>query len=199
MNNLKQLFLGACLASLVAAAAQAAPAATVTFDGLTASDYENFTSYTEAGFTFTLLTGLGASQSHIGDGTYASETLNWHDGGDNGEGAYVRMTRADNATFSLLSFEFATQSPGHTFSLAGSGGQTLSLIGASDGFNESAISSAYPGWTGLSYVNFYANGSGAQIDNLNVALTSAVPEPETYAMLLCGLAAVGFVAKRRKR
>lgn len=28
---------------------------------------------------------------------------------------------------------------------------------------------------------------------------SAVPEPETYAMLLAGLAAVGFVANRRKR
>lgn len=197
MNPIQKVFLGAFVASMAVGAAQAAPA-TITFDGVTAADYENFTSYTEAGYTFTLVTGLGASQSHIGDGTYESETLNWHDGGDNGEGAYMRLSRADNATFNLLSFDFATQSPGHPFSLVGSGGQSLSLIGANDGFGESKASLASPGWQGLSYVYFYANSSGGQIDNLNVALTSAVPEPETVAMLLCGLAAVGFLSKRRK-
>lgn len=31
------------------------------------------------------------------------------------------------------------------------------------------------------------------------ALTGVVPEPQTYAMLLAGLGAVGFVAKRRRR
>ena len=35
------------------------------------------------------------------------------------------------------------------------------------------------------------------IDNINVSV-SAVPEPETYAMMLAGLAAVGFMALRRK-
>lgn len=39
--------------------------------------------------------------------------------------------------------------------------------------------------------------SGAVLDN--VALTAAVPEPETYAMLLAGLGLVGYAARRRKQ
>ncbi|MTV39943.1 FxDxF family PEP-CTERM protein [Duganella radicis] len=39
--------------------------------------------------------------------------------------------------------------------------------------------------------------SGAVLDN--VSLAAAVPEPETYAMLLAGLGLVGFAARRKKQ
>jgi hypothetical protein len=42
----------------------------------------------------------------------------------------------------------------------------------------------------------YPSGGGGV---WNVVVTGAIPEPETYAMLLAGLAVVGAVARRRKQ
>jgi hypothetical protein len=73
-------------------------------------------------------------------------------------------------------------------------------------------------WTGITSVTFeasggthhpdYGTGSGQNfsvsdfshfaIDNITYNV-SAVPEPESYAMLLAGLGALGFIGKRRRR
>ena len=36
-------------------------------------------------------------------------------------------------------------------------------------------------------------------DLLSQTIAAPVPEPETYAMMLAGLSAMGFVARRRKK
>jgi len=52
--------------------------------------------------------------------------------------------------------------------------------------------------TGQQFVSF-AGGSGNQGPTLdNVVLTAAIPEPETYALILAGLGLVGFIARRRR-
>ncbi|MBK9574836.1 MAG: PEP-CTERM sorting domain-containing protein [Rhodoferax sp.] len=56
------------------------------------------------------------------------------------------------------------------------------------------------GTSGSSVLSFYARGPsdsyGGSIDNISV--TSAVPEPESYGMLLAGMGLIGAVARRRQ-
>jgi len=54
-------------------------------------------------------------------------------------------------------------------------------------------------WVRWVEVNDIGNDHSLAIDNVSLSVTAAaVPEPGTYAMLLAGLGAVGFVARRRR-
>jgi PEP-CTERM motif len=49
---------------------------------------------------------------------------------------------------------------------------------------------------------FYISGTGFAYNTqpgYHVELTAAVPEPETYALMLAGLGVVGFLASRRNK
>jgi len=50
--------------------------------------------------------------------------------------------------------------------------------------------------TSLSFTNAPAQDA---FESANYSITTPVPEPETYALLLAGLGAVGFVASRRRK
>jgi hypothetical protein len=60
-----------------------------------------------------------------------------------------------------------------------------------------------PGSTGsyvLSFANVGGDNLGAILDDVAVrGAVAAIPEPETYALMLAGLGAVGFIARRRKQ
>lgn len=92
---------------------------------------------------------------------------------------------------------------------------TLSLFSNPDGipfnFDDSLVgTSSIPGGASLSLVqaaqpagSYYINVGGVANGTVGGIYTgaisvTAVPEPETYAMMLAGLAAVGFLARRRR-
>lgn len=53
---------------------------------------------------------------------------------------------------------------------------------------------------GTSYhLYFDGKDSGLKLDNVGVNIAAAVPEPETYAMLLAGLGVLGFTGRRRMK
>jgi PEP-CTERM motif len=68
-----------------------------------------------------------------------------------------------------------------------------------------------PGWQNVSFsfnanplasYHLYFSGMGRQgllIDNVDVTMAAPVPEPESFAMMLAGLGALGFMARRRKQ
>lgn len=54
-------------------------------------------------------------------------------------------------------------------------------------------------WVRWVEVNDVGNDHSLAIDNVSFSVTAtAVPEPSTYAMLLAGLGAIGFLARRRR-
>lgn len=119
-----------------------------------------------------------------------------------------------------ISQSFATTVGGTynvSFSLAGNhdgGGDKTITVGVTDphsfSFALAGSSRSAMGWqtesfsfvatSALSTLTFAGNPAntyyGAALDNVSV--TAAVPEPETYAMLLAGLGLVGAIARRRR-
>jgi hypothetical protein len=143
--------------------------------------------YIDNGVKLTLhAPGAAPGEAHIGDGTFASQTYNWHDGMENGDGSWLSLTRVDGAKFNLISFDYFMD---------------VSTVLA-DGVAVGDISDGGTWNTPLAGISELRVTAGAynQIDNVDVeasANASAVPLPGTLALLLGG-AVAGRLARRRK-
>jgi hypothetical protein len=120
---------------------------------------------------------------------------------DVNEVAQITATFADNSS--------------HRYTLTATGANTATWtgLGSVSSVGSGAVNGGTGAWdlenpfgsnrvTGLSFTALYSShgcaGCGNQSD-YNLISISAVPEPETYAMLLAGLGLMGFSGKRRSR
>jgi hypothetical protein len=98
-------------------------------------------------------------------------------------------------------YTFWGQNTGSVYQIGHSATFSLTLGNVSLGTNTVGISSYYGGYAvpdGQSFVhNTYGNYTTFTANA--VSAVAAVPEPETYAMMLAGLGAVGFIARRRRK
>jgi hypothetical protein len=114
----------------------------------------------------------------------------------------------DNGTFgTLLSFTGqVTVTNGQMFTVTHDDGLTLIIGGVDLGFSSGPTSpttstATYTGPSGtFAFQLVYGECCGGPaVLQVDLPFTAAVPEPETYALMMAGLAALGFVARRRRR
>jgi hypothetical protein len=168
-----------------------APTNTATLDGLSYRD-STFNVTTAAGFVgIGNAPGPGASPNtdNLGSFTLSGSPFIF-----------------DNRSFDLLVTFTAPPgtTPGSTRFTAALEGTVVSTDngGVFINFDNTPRSFTYTGGSFTFAVNdlsLVAGGNVAVTGQLRTTQVSAIPEPETYALMLAGLAAVGFISRRRKK
>ncbi|MDT8998699.1 PEP-CTERM sorting domain-containing protein [Paucibacter sp. APW11] len=93
---------------------------------------------------------------------------------------------------------FDWSSPLASSTAAAVNGNTVGLLANRGGTVNTNWAAGSTLWVRWVENNDVGNDHGLAIDNVKFSVVSSVPEPQTYALLLAGLAGVGFVARRRK-
>ena len=96
---------------------------------------------------------------------------------------------------STTSFTFLWGSPDSFNSVTDSNGVTVTGSSFSSGLGNNAESKLYTFFDAKPFTSLTFLTSGVAFE---LAVAAPVPEPETYALMLAGLAAMGFVARRRR-
>jgi hypothetical protein len=105
---------------------------------------------------------------------------------------YVSFLWGSPDTYNTLT---VTDSAGATFNFTASG-LGFAVTNGNQSFSQYVQFVASAGTT-IKSLSFTSNGTDA-FETTNYTITP-IPEPETYALMLAGLAALGFVSKRRKQ
>ena len=119
-------------------------------------------------------------------------------------GQYTFHTSFDLTGFNASSASFSGQFAADNSAVAYLNGVQIGQVnGFSSWGSFSANSGFVSGVNSLDFVvtNFHQDGGnpiGLRVEYTASAVTAAVPEPETYGMLLAGLALVGVAAKHRR-
>ncbi|TDP73962.1 PEP-CTERM sorting domain-containing protein [Roseateles toxinivorans] len=107
-------------------------------------------------------------------------------------------TFASVALWTAPGGNFDWSSPVHTTSLAAVNGNGAGLVTGRGGDVTANWAAGETLWVRWIERNDTGNDHALAIDNVSISVT-AVPEPESYALMLAGLAGLALVARRRKQ
>ncbi|MES2952719.1 MAG: PEP-CTERM sorting domain-containing protein [Pseudomonadota bacterium] len=122
-----------------------------------------------------------------------------------GQDHQIAVTFASPITF--IGAYYASWGGAGANGISGGGGHSFELFSGNDLVFQGPMDQPVSGgleWVASSYtgtvtgVVFYGGSEGPAIDNFTFTPTTAVPEPESYAMLLAGLGLMGAIVRRRK-
>ncbi len=165
-------------------------------------------------------TGTAAQAQAVNNGTFDTDLSGWTNGPTLANPAFTTVdwltgTALFNASTDRLaqvisgltigveymySFTYASNTPlsgsGLRLNLGGSAyNPPIATFAGTAGSSVTITDTFFASGSNLIMAFRGVNGSITTLDNVSV---TAVPEPETYAMLLAGLGAVGFMSRRRK-
>ena len=108
---------------------------------------------------------------------------------------FIKFATAQNLTSFSMQLDNSTFGfPNSNIFFLDSFGKTLSTVAFDQSLSGSIITSG-----AVNNVSGIILSSGKLYDNINIATVAAVPEADTYAMLLAGLGVMGAVARRRNK
>jgi hypothetical protein len=135
--------------------------------------------------------------------TLAFDGEQWRNGGNSSAQAMVLQYGFGSSFGSVASWatpggNFDWSSPVTGATAAAVNGNTAGLVAGKGGTVATSWASGDTLWVRWIDNNDVGNDHGLAIDNLSLSVTTApVPEPTSTALLLAGLAAVAFIARRR--
>jgi hypothetical protein len=150
---------------------------------------------------------IALALTNISGGTLGGFTLNysgeqWRNGG-NTAAQSLTLEYGYGATFGTVAtwtaagagFNFTSPVVGAT--AAAVDGNVAGLVTGLGGTVNTSWAAGSTLWLRWADVNDTGSDHGLAIDNLSLSIPAAVPEPGTYALFFAGIAALGFVARRR--